>query len=486
MDPEPQPVPAPNRRSRALPAAALLALALLLHLPALGRPRQVVFDEVYFGQYVTAYCCTGERFFDIHPPHAKLLLAGAAWAGGYRGGQQEWEIGAPYSAGLSVRALRLLPNLAGALVPLLALLVLRQLGASRAAAFLGAAALALDNALLVQTRFLLLDGILLAATLGSLACFLRASREHGGRRLLWDLAAGALAGLAIGTKLTGLAALGLPFLLLAAQAAGLPLAPGAPAASEEEAGPGRGTRARAILAALGRAAVLLAAAAAVYLLGWAVHFERLPHPGPGDAFTVPSGHFATDLAAANREMLTANLRIRAHHPDAHRWWGWPLLRAPVVFWRGDRSTLQSLQFFGNPVVWWGSGLLLLALGGQALRAGHRARKGRKGQGQAEPRLLHPTLAVPVAGYLISFLPLAAVQRPLFLYHYLTPLTFAVIAGALWLDVRLGAEPRRQRALWVILGLLAAGFLLVSPVTYGFEAPCGLQRDLLAWIRSFHP
>jgi dolichyl-phosphate-mannose--protein O-mannosyl transferase len=36
-----------------------------------------VFDEVTFGKFVQAYCCTGERFFDIHPPHGKLLIAAA-------------------------------------------------------------------------------------------------------------------------------------------------------------------------------------------------------------------------------------------------------------------------------------------------------------------------------------------------------------------------------------------------------------------------
>lgn len=465
MDPAPPPAPARHRRGGlALPAAALLVLGLLLHLPALEHPREVVFDEVYFGQYVTAYCCTGERFFDIHPPHAKLLLTGSAWTAGFRGGHDQWAIGKPYDTRLPVWALRLLPNLVGALIPLLAVLVLLQLGASRPAALLAGLALALDNALLIQTRYLLLDGILLAATLGSLACFLRASREGGPRRLAWDLAAGALAGLAVGTKVTGLVALALPLLLLAV--------------SEEPRWKAR------VFRALGRAAVLLTAAAAVYLLGWALHFERLPHPGPGDVFNVPTGHFVADLAAANREMLAANLRIRASHPDAHPWWGWPLLRSPVAFWRqGD----LSLQLFGNPVVWWGSGLLLLALAGNVLRTGYRARKAIPRQ-PGDPAPANPALAVPLAGYLLSYLPLAAVQRPLFLYHYLTPLIFAVIAGALWLDGRLtaGAPARGRRVLWAGLGLLATGFLIVSPVTYGFEAPFGLQRDLLGWIRSFHP
>ncbi|MBI3421301.1 MAG: phospholipid carrier-dependent glycosyltransferase, partial [Candidatus Sungbacteria bacterium] len=48
----------------------LTTASIGLHFTALDYPRQVVFDEVHFGKFVNAYCCTKERFFDIHPPHA--------------------------------------------------------------------------------------------------------------------------------------------------------------------------------------------------------------------------------------------------------------------------------------------------------------------------------------------------------------------------------------------------------------------------------
>ena len=73
-------------RRDALVLLVLLGVGFCLHFVALAYPREVIFDEVHFGKFVTAYCCTGERFFDIHPPHAKLLVAGVAWVGGYRGG----------------------------------------------------------------------------------------------------------------------------------------------------------------------------------------------------------------------------------------------------------------------------------------------------------------------------------------------------------------------------------------------------------------
>jgi dolichyl-phosphate-mannose--protein O-mannosyl transferase len=103
--------------------------------------------------------------------------------------------------------LRSVPALAGTLAPLLAFVLLLQLGASEYGALLAGLALALDNALLLETRVLVFDGVLIAATLGALTCYLAALRVRGIRRLGWVLATGALGGLAAGTKLTGLAAL---------------------------------------------------------------------------------------------------------------------------------------------------------------------------------------------------------------------------------------------------------------------------------------
>jgi dolichyl-phosphate-mannose-protein mannosyltransferase len=62
----------------------LFALSAALHFFKLSEPRNVVFDEVHFGGYINDYH-DGRLFFDIHPPHAKLLNTAVAVAGGYRG-----------------------------------------------------------------------------------------------------------------------------------------------------------------------------------------------------------------------------------------------------------------------------------------------------------------------------------------------------------------------------------------------------------------
>ena len=60
---------------RATFALVLLLAGLALHFFRIGQPAVVVFDEVHFGGFADAYCCSGEYFFDVHPPHGKLLAA---------------------------------------------------------------------------------------------------------------------------------------------------------------------------------------------------------------------------------------------------------------------------------------------------------------------------------------------------------------------------------------------------------------------------
>jgi dolichyl-phosphate-mannose-protein mannosyltransferase len=240
----------------------LLLASAVTHFMWLSYPHQVVFDEVHFGKFATAYCCTGERFFDIHPPHAKLLIAGAAKVAGFRGGLSFERIGQSYE-GISPLSLRLVPALTGTFLPLLIFILLLQLGASRAAAFLAGAAVLFDNALTVQTRIISLDGLLLVAIFGSLALWFAASRRQGRGRWLLLAAAGAAAGLAVGVKFTGLAAPGVLAVLFFVQAFG-------------------SGGLRRWKESIGTLVIVTVRALVVYGAGWALHFILLPHPGSGD------------------------------------------------------------------------------------------------------------------------------------------------------------------------------------------------------------
>jgi dolichyl-phosphate-mannose-protein mannosyltransferase len=418
-----------------------------------------VFDEVWFGDFVNAYTGSGAYFLDIHPPHAKLLIAAVAALGGYRGEQEFPAIHHAITA-VSPALLRFVPALAGALIPLLVFGLLIQLQASDWGALVGALAIALDNALLIQTRIIALDGVMLASTLGALSCYLAAlGARQPAARLAWALAAGALVGLAVGTKFTGLAALAL--VGACGIAAWL-----------------RDFRAATLRVLVGDAVVVTVAALVVYAAGWWLHFALLTAPGPGDRWGAPTGDWIADTLAVHAQMWGANVGLSASHTYASPWWSWPLMLRAVSYWSENG---RNLFFLGNPVVWWGTAVgLVVVLASPALRAIARLESG-------DPDRAWPArLWIPMLGWAIAYAPLVGVSRVLFLYHYMTPLVFSVCAVALWLDhsgwwTRPGGWREQPSRVFAGVAMLVLGFALISPFTFSFVNAPDYQRAVYTAI-----
>lgn len=418
---------------------AVAIVSLAVRLIGLTAIHQVVFDEVHFGKFVSSYCCTHERFFDIHPPVGKLIIAGGAYLMGYRGEFSFDSIGQDYGDS-TIFGLRLTPAFAGALLPIIVLILLRQVGVSLPLAIVGGVAVALDNALIVESRIIITDSILLAATFGALSCGLAATRAKTSRSAwLFAIAAGALSGAAVGTKFTGLVAGGLVGLLFFA---------------------------RMMLPSMKDATVwglrllgAIAAAAAVYLISWMLHFSLLTMPGSGDVWGVPTGSFWNDLVHTHQQMVSANYNLTATHPYGSKWWTWPFMVRSVFYWQGEANHFMYL--LGNPFVWWGS-FALLCFG-----MGTFFWKIAKGKMSAVQGFFSSGAWIFLVGYLVSYVPLMRVPRVLFLYHYLTPLLFSLLLGVWWLD-RL--FPDKRRVVVISIACIAVGFLYISPLTYGFELP----------------
>lgn len=395
----------------------LVLLGLATRVVGLGHPHEVVFDEVHFGKFVTAYCCTGERIFDIHPPHGKLLIAGVAKLFGYSGGADFEYIGQTYGR-VSPISLRLFPAIVGVLLPLIVFGVLLQLGVSKKIAFLAGLFLVFDNALIVQSRVISLDMLLLVVTFGSLWAYLK-----GGRA--WFMLSGALAGLAFGTKFTGLLALGLIGVLMLVDL----------------------IRTREYRRVISGGVIVLLSAMVIYVVGWWLHFALLPYSGPGDVWYERTGNWVVDMVTEHRRMFDANYNLTASHHDASRWWGWPFMHSPVFYWAGSSATIYLL---GNPIVWWGS-LALLVLAIFNFRFS----------------IFKQRVALVFLGYIMAYVPFMRIPRALFLYHYFTPLVFSLLIGFVWLDrVKIKSEERKDSVILSLAVLLFLGYLVFWPLTYG--------------------
>ena len=316
-------------------ACTLFVLSLALHLGWLAQPNEVVFDEVHYGKYVSGYL-TGEYFFNNHPPLGKLMVAGVAWLAGVTPTFGFRRIGAPYPNHQFIW-LRLLPALCGAvLVPLVYLVALRS-ARSRAAATIAGMFVLLDNALLVQSKFLLLDAFVLMFGFLSLYLFWQSRLFFAdGRWGAWAaLGAAVAAGLCMATKWTGL---GFWSLLL--------VFGGYRVVSKFWRGDaGRAVACRAF-------AALLAVPLVLYIAVFFLHFALLPKPGPGNRFMTPrfkasqaAGYPLRDFPAnvweVNRTMYVTHVHLTAKHPYSSRWYAWPLMMRPIAYWTKEVQTASG-------------------------------------------------------------------------------------------------------------------------------------------------
>jgi dolichyl-phosphate-mannose-protein mannosyltransferase len=433
-----------NQRSALLIVAVV---SISVHFAFFGHPSSLVFDEVHFSRFVSAYS-TGEYYFDIHPPFGKLLISGFSSLFGAGAIDMAFQINTPFQGG-EYLVMRFLPSLSGAIIPLLVFLILYRLGTPLVAALFGGLLACLDNALLVQTRSIFLDGFLISFSLGSFLAYLNFRKN---RALPWLVLCGLLAGAAIGIKWTGGTALALPLIWEAVDA--------------------WKTRNKDVLWRwLGTSALLTTLALVVYLAAFIVHFTLLDKSGPGDAFHSPAFQktldgnpleSAPDVASAglvekivelNLRMFTANRDLTATHSYSSPWFTWPVMARPIFYWNnGD----QRIYLTGNPVIWWGTtlaiGLLLVWF-------------------FIQKRRHETTTTVLLSAWALNFLPFIFIGRVMFLYHYLPALMYGLI-----LTVYLVSQTERK-VLWLSLasGLALVSFLWFAPLSYGLSLDVeGLQ------------
>ncbi|CAG8457563.1 10972_t:CDS:10 [Ambispora gerdemannii] len=139
----------------------------------IGYPAEVVFDEVHFGKFASYYL-QRTYYFDVHPPLAKLMFAGVGWLLGYDGHYLFENIGEDYiKNNVPYIGLRILPATLGALLVPIAYLIMIESGYPIITAAFAAGLVLFDNALITQTRLILLDAMLVFFMLCTLYSYIR-------------------------------------------------------------------------------------------------------------------------------------------------------------------------------------------------------------------------------------------------------------------------------------------------------------------------
>lgn len=441
-----------NRALRYPEVWVLTVAALLTRLWQLGWPHSLVFDEVYFREFPSFYL-NGEYYFDVHPPFIKLVFAGIASL--FHLTPDQTAAGDP-----GTLILRTLPALAGvALVPFV-YVILRQLRLNRYIATLGAMLVLLDNALLVESRFVLMDSLLLLTGFGAFSAYLAMRRAVGLKRWVWLTVTAVLLGMVVSTKWSGLAMVGFVGMIWLID--------------------GIRRRTKWYRMATELLAVVLVMGV-IYTGSFFVHFALLNKSGEGDAFM--SERFQSTLVDSlyhregasmpfwdkfielNKEMYDAqNSLSTVTHPYSSKWYGWPLMSDPVYYWQGEirqDGSQGHIYLLGNPVVWiFGSLLTFMAVVFWLVI----------------PKVLgkyRHIIACLLFGYVLNFVPFAFIDRPMFLYHYLFALVFSVLVASVmtaalfdWMTERY-SKKTAVRALIMLGTVIVLGFLYTLPISYGW-------------------
>ncbi|MFA6295445.1 MAG: phospholipid carrier-dependent glycosyltransferase [Candidatus Paceibacterota bacterium] len=451
----------------------LIILSAFTHFIYFGRPAELVFDEVYFGNFASAYN-TGMYFFDIHPPLGKLLISAAGYIGGFNAVSTDYAaIGNTFTDSAYIWY-RILPILAGFLLPIVIFLLCRKLKLSPLASFLAGLFIILENSLLIQSRFIFLDSFLLLFGFLSLYFYLSARQSESRRHFLLNFILSAIfVTLSFSVKWTGLSFFGL-------------------IALAETWDLFRNVKSFVVWKKYFFRALLFSLISfIIYFSIFAIHFSLLPKSGPGDAFmtqsfqktlegsdqvnninTKPLG-LAGKFLELNEEMYLANKTLTFKHTYSSEWYSWPYMARPIYYWvhkeslEGAPLVESKIYLLGNPFIYWLSSLAVILLIMQMFFKSLYQRsfcwKGYK----------VPTFII--IGYLANLLPFILIGRVMFLYHYLSALVFAIIIMVYLIDQI--KVHRRKIAISVgLLLLFTVSFIFFSPFSYGLPLDTDHQNE----------
>ncbi|MDO8669701.1 MAG: phospholipid carrier-dependent glycosyltransferase, partial [Candidatus Buchananbacteria bacterium] len=373
-----------------------------------------------------------------HPPLGKLMIAGFAKIFNFRPEFSFAQIGDKFPDNKYL-ALRFLPSLAGALLPIVVFLLALQLKFRPQTAFFGGLLVALDNALLVQTHYILMDGFLLLFGFLTLLFYFR-------RKFLWMAIFG---GLAISIKWTGLTFLALSFLIEIFYL----------------------FKEKNLKSMLKLPVYFLLIPLALYFSVFAVHFSLLTKPGTGDAFMSSNFHNENvfkKFTELNIQMYQSNQRLTATHPYGSSWYSWPFMTRPIFYWVSGDSRIYLL---GNPIIWWASTVAIILL---------LLRNFQFSISNFQLKASH----ILLGGYLLNLLPFIGIKRVMFLYHYLTGLIFAILILAYLIEKQDGSTWFNSKKIFIGLTIASAvAFIYFAPLTYGLPLS-PKAYDARVWLSSW--
>lgn len=444
-------------------AIFILVFSMVVHLVLFGYPASVVFDEVHIGHYITEYL-KGNYMFDVHPPLGRLIFVFFAIIMGATSDVNfdhignilpEWAI-----------FLRIVPIVSGILLPIVVYGILRYWNIPKHLSLLGGILLCIENSLIVQSRFLLVDSILiLFGFISILVYFYYRSKinEVYKYKVIILFISILFASLAFCIKWTGLSFI--LFIIIC-----------------EIHRRGIRNSIKFILASLFELFI-------IYAFIFSLHFTLLPNSGSGDDFMSPEFQktlignkyyddknikplkFWQSFYEVNIEMFKANTRLNTPHSYSSKWYTWPLEYRPIYYWNKvdsvDNDIESYIYLIGNPIIYWIGFISIIILLIFILK--NKIYK----EGSDYFVLL---------GFLINFIPFIYIGRVMFLYHYQVALVFSCMAIIIVLNK---INNQKIKNIMIVLITISSFILFIyfSPLTYGLPISQS-KLDSRMWLNSW--
>ncbi|MDB4868908.1 MAG: phospholipid carrier-dependent glycosyltransferase [Cohnella sp.] len=397
------------------------------------------FDEIYHGRTAYEFLHLMEPYENTHPPLGKVLL----------------EIGVKLF-GMTPYGWRFMAAVCGTLmVPVMFAAAKGMFGRTRYA-FLAALLLVLEGFHLVESRMANVDIFGVTFTIMMYYAMYRfgetAWRNGGlGKGISWLALSGIFFGCASAVKWNYMyGGVGLAFLFFLALRRQYRRA-----RSEGEQGLGG----RTVLTLLAAFVFFVAVPAGIYAASY-IPFEKATQ-------AKDDWH---NLWQYQKNMYDYHKGVKEQHPYASKWYTWPLMLRPVWYYGGvdlKPGDAQSIAAIGNPLIWWGGLLAMLASWWIGWRRRDRV-----------------VLTIAVM-YLSFYVPWMVAPRSItFLYHYF-PMVPLLILSLVWM-MRWWEERdygKRRLTIWVCV-VAASLFAWFYPVLTGATMSREVMNIALRWLPSW--
>jgi len=433
----------------------ILVLSIFLHLFRLEYPNAYVFDEVYHAFTAKEYLNgnieawewwttppPGVAFEWTHPPLAKEIMTAAMFV----------------VRNTDAWAWRLPGALLGVLATYLMYLLGRKLFSSERVGLFSAFLFTLDGMLFVQSRTGMNDIYLVTFTIASILLLLHRKFFYSALFL----------GLAAASKWTASYLLIIEFVILI------------------------------YFRRFRKAYLFIAIPFLIYMLSYLPFFYQghslnqfIDFPSLVECQLTGIANPCPHTYGLQNQMLSYHTNLKANHDYASPAWSWPFNLYPVWYYveYHQNQTTSNIFASGNPLLFWiGFGAILITLWDFLNFVLRRKSSTKVHSDEIVPPAGAKTidgLFIVLIGYFGFWLPWFASPRIMFLYHYSPSIPFLCLALAYQLEQIYKIENQRIYV-YICLGLILVGFLLVYPMLVGIPLPRNLMLHFFNFSLTKNP